>query len=82
MALPAPLLEVIATYIRMPLMWERRVGMLTKRSVINADATVQCALDLIDEILEEGGFVEACDHAQVVPPTHFASWVSSQKFVY
>ena len=74
MSLPAPLVELISKYIPMPNMWEHRVGMLTRRSVINADATVTCALDLVDEVLEEGGFVEACDFAKVTPPTHFAAW--------
>ena len=49
--------------------------MLTKRSVVNADAAVMCALDWIDEILEEGGFVKACDFTNVTPPSHFHSWV-------
>ena len=75
MTLPAPLVELITKFLPLPHLWDRRVGMLTRRSVVNADATVTCALDLIDEILEEGGFVEACDYSKVTPPTHFASWV-------
>ena len=74
MTLPADLVEMISKFIPMPLMWERRLVMLTRRSVNNPDATVACALDLIDEVLEEGGFVEACDFANVTPPTHFHSW--------
>lgn len=74
MGLPFPLVELIAKFMPMPPMWDRRLRMLTKRSVINADAAVTCALDLIDEVLEEGGFVEACDFAEVAPPTHFGSW--------
>ena len=74
MTLPADLVEMISKFIPLPLMWERRMGMLTRRSVINPDSTVSCALDLIDEVLEEGGFVEACDFAKVTPPTHFHSW--------
>jgi hypothetical protein len=31
-------------------------------------------MDLIDEVLEDGGFLEACHIANVTPPTHFDSW--------
>lgn len=76
MTLPQPLVELITKFLPLPRMWEKRVGMISKRSVINADAAVMCSLDLIDEILEEGGFLEACDYTNVTPPTHFPSWVS------
>ena len=75
MTLPAPLVEHIAKFIPLPMLWERRVGILTRRSVMNADATVCDTLDLIDEILEMGGFVDALDFVKVTPPTYFATWV-------
>ncbi|CAB9513307.1 ankyrin repeat, family A (RFXANK-like), 2 [Seminavis robusta] len=74
MALPESLVECITKFLPMPLLWERRVGMLTKQSVINADAAVRGALDIIDEILEEAGFVAALDFGNITPPTHFKSW--------
>lgn len=48
--------------------------MLTRRATIHPDAAVVGSLDLIDEVLQEGGFLEACDAAAIVPPTHFSSW--------
>ncbi len=33
--------------------------------------------DLIDEVLEVGGLLDALDAAGVEPPTNFASWVST-----
>lgn len=76
MTLPAPLLENIAAYLPLPYMWNKRIGMITKRCRIDVDSSVSCALDLIDEVLEEGGFVEACDEAKVTPPPNFSDWVS------
>jgi hypothetical protein len=31
-------------------------------------------LDLIDEILHEGGFIEACDLSGIPPPANFENW--------
>jgi len=74
MTLPSPLLENIASFLPLPFMWDERIGMITKRCRIDADSSVSCAFDLIDEVLEEGGFVEACDIAKVTPPSNFNSW--------
>ena len=74
MLLPAPLVQLIAAFMPLPHFWERSIGMLTRRATIDPDETVVTALDLMDEILEEGGFVEACDAASVPPPPHHATW--------
>lgn len=77
MALPDPLLQLVSEYMPLPQLWNRRIGLLNKRSSVDPTATVACTLDLIDEILHEGGFAGACDAAKVTPPTHYSSWVSS-----
>ena len=74
MTLPCPLIESIAQYLPLPHLWPKRMAMLTKQSLINPDVAVTSSLDLIDVILEEGGFPAACDQAQVTPPTNFASF--------
>jgi len=74
MMLPMPLLGVISSYLPAPRLWEKRLEMLTRRSHINTDCTISCALDLIDEVLEEGGFVEACDSSGIIPPANFETW--------
>ena len=76
MDLPAPLLELITEYLPMPNLWAKRLGLLTKSSVVDSKAAVISTLDLIDEILEEGGFLEACDAVRVQPPGDYTSWVA------
>jgi len=73
-------MESITRFLPLPHFWPKRMSMLTKRAVVNPDATVTSALDLVDEVLEEGGFLEACDEAQVTPPTHFGSWRAWKAF--
>jgi hypothetical protein len=112
MTLPAPLVELISSFIPLPLIWEKRLMLLTSRSHIDPDSAVFNALgkahfcltitlrfiiflnqpyvptnhssttiiddiDLIDEVLEVGGLLDALDAAGVEPPTNFTSWVSS-----
>ena len=75
MTLPAPMVELISTYMPLPSMWSTRLTLLTKRTTVDPDSAVASALDLIDEVLEEGGFVEACDTAKLlVPSSDFKSW--------
>lgn len=83
MALPAPeIVELVAKFLPYPNLWEVRIGMLTKRAVVDSNAAVSSCLDLIDEILEEGGFAEACDEAKVPVPTsgNFSSWKEWKAF--
>lgn len=74
MTLPAPLIELISSFIPLPLIWEKRLMLLTSRSHVDPDSAVFNALDLIDEILEVGGILEAFDAAGVDPPSDFDSW--------
>jgi ankyrin repeat protein len=74
MQLPAPLVSCIAEFLPLPPLWQKRMGMLTKRASVHADAAVTDALDMMDEILEVGGLVEACDAARIPPPPNFVSW--------
>jgi uncharacterized protein len=81
MALPSPLVEAIAQYAPIPSIWDKRIGLLTRQCLVNANAAVAGGLDLVDEVMEEGGFLVACDMAQVPPPPKFASWVSSNSYM-
>jgi len=74
MTLPAPLIELISSFIPLPLIWEKRLMLLTSRSHVDPDSAVYNALDLIDEVLEVGGIIEAFDAVGVTPPSSFASW--------
>lgn len=78
MTLPEPLVRTIAQFLSAPLIWESRIKILTKRSSVSPDDAVSECLDLIDEILEEGGFPEACDDAGVSLPAglEFDSWTA------
>jgi len=75
MMLPMPLVGVIASYMPPPQIWEKRIEMLTRKCYVDADSTISCVLDLIDEILEDGGFLEACDLSGIIAPSNFESWV-------
>jgi len=76
MTLPAPLIELISRFLPLPLIWEKRLMLLTSRSHVDPDSAVYNALDLIDEVLEVGGIIEAFDAAGVNPPSSFASWLA------
>jgi ankyrin repeat protein len=74
MTLPAPLVQLITSFMPLPPLWARTIGMLTKRATLHPEETVTSALDLVDEILEEGGLVEAMDEARLEAPPLFGSW--------
>jgi ankyrin repeat protein len=78
MTFPAPLLEHIASFMPLPRLWDRRTALIIKQCTVDPDAAIAASLELIDEALVEGGFVEACDEANVTPPTNFSSWVRVQ----
>lgn len=75
MTLPAPLVELVSSFLPLPHLWDRRRALIVKRCTVDPDAAIASSLEIIDEVLDEGGFVEACDEAQVTPPTNFSSWV-------
>ncbi|KAL7439100.1 hypothetical protein ACHAXM_006523 [Skeletonema potamos] len=74
MTMPAPVIELITAFIPLPLCWEKRLNLLTSRSMADPDTAVCNTLDLLDEVLEEGGILEAFDLAGVSPPVSFNSW--------
>ncbi|KAL7554995.1 hypothetical protein ACHAWF_018953 [Thalassiosira exigua] len=78
MTLPAPLIELISTYIPPPLILEKRLELLTSRSQVDPDSCILNAVDLIDEVLELGGILQAFDAAKLAPPSDFESWTSFQ----
>jgi hypothetical protein len=77
MTLPESMVRSICEFAPMPCLWETRVGMLTKRSLVNPNAALECGLDLMDEVLEEGGLLQVLDMACVPPPVGHAGWVRS-----
>lgn len=76
MTMPAPVIELITAFVPLPLGWEKRLNLLTSRSHADPDSAVYNALDLLDEVLEEGGVLEAFDLASMSPPTSFNSWAA------
>jgi ankyrin repeat protein len=74
MTLPEPLVQIIALFLPMPKLWEKRIDILRSSAYVNANEAIFHTLDLIDEMLEEGGFLKACDVAQVPAPGPFTSW--------
>jgi ankyrin repeat protein len=76
--LPAPLVQAICEFAPLPSCWDRRIGLLTKRCLVDANAALESGLDLMDEVLEEGGFLQALDQALVPPPLNFHSWVRTR----
>lgn len=77
MTLPAPLVELIATFLPLPHLWEWRSALIVRKCTVDPDAAIAASLEIIDEVLDEGGFVHACDEAHVTPPTNFSTWVRS-----
>ena len=53
MLLPLSLVGHIAGYMSLPMLFEKRLEMMTRRCLLNPDSTISCALDLIDDVLEE-----------------------------
>lgn len=69
MMLPMPLLKHIVLFLPFPTLWPERLKQLKELSIQqNPNEAVVFTLDLIDEIMEEGGFLLACDAAQIPAP--------------
>lgn len=80
MTMPAPAFELITSFVPLPLLYEKRLQLLGSRAQIDPDSAVSETMDLIDEVLEEGGLMQAFDQAQVAPPCSFTDWVSCHEF--
>jgi hypothetical protein len=78
MTLPAPCMQAIAQFAPLPDLWDTRIGLLTKRCVANATAALESGLDLMDEVSEEEGFLQACDQARISSPSPFQTWVCKE----
>ena len=65
-----------SSFIPLPLIWEKRLLLLTSRSHVHPDSAIFNTCDLIDEVLETGGILSAFDAAGVDPPSTFQSWKS------
>jgi hypothetical protein len=83
--LPKCILQRVLEFVPNPQLFQERLGLFTKRAVADANAATLGALDVIDELLEEGGFCQACDSCQIPPPSmpngvetrRLKNWVSS-----
>jgi hypothetical protein len=76
MTMPAPVMELITSFVPLPLIYERRLQLLANRAQVDPDSAVYNAMDLIDEVLELSGLLQAFDAASITPPDGFPSWVS------
>jgi ankyrin repeat protein len=74
MTLPPPLVHMISLFLTLPELWDKRIDILRSTALVNANEAIFNALDLLDEVLEESGFLTACDVAQVPAPIPHASW--------
>ena len=67
MLLPAPLVQKTALFLPLPILWEERIR--RPQSCLHLDDandTILLALDIIDDILEAGGYLlSACDAAEI-----------------
>ena len=76
MVLPLPLFKIVVKFLPLPDLWVKRLCLLTKRCAVDANVALESGFDLMDEILEEGGLLQAFDQAGVRPPKENISWVS------
>jgi hypothetical protein len=77
MLLPTPLVQAISQFIPIPLSFIERVDNVEHfilESEENSNCAISLTLDVIDELLEEGGFLSACDAAQIPAPTPHPTW--------
>jgi len=76
MLMPESIMLNVGQYLPLPHMWDRRVDLLARRARVHPDDAVAGTLDLIEEVLEAGGFTDACDLLGIPSPipTHFPSW--------
>ena len=54
MMLLIPLIRVLSSYLPTSRLWEKCLDMLSRRSHVDAESCMSCALNLIDKILYEG----------------------------
>lgn len=74
MTLPAPLIQSIALFLPLPRLWKMRLDQIQSFYRKNPNAAIVYTLDIIDEILEDGDFLSACDQANIPAPKYHQSW--------
>jgi hypothetical protein len=75
MLLPTSLVQTISQFLPNPMQYISRMDRL-EHYIVEADPTaaIVLTLDLIDEVLEEVGFLSACDTAHIPAPVPHKSW--------
>lgn len=77
MALPALVMELVASYLPLPNLYEKRLLLLNRQCHIDPKCAIRSAFLFIDEILGDrnGLFLHACDEVREPPPSsEFMSW--------
>jgi hypothetical protein len=75
MLLPAQLVRTITAFLPLPELWKRQLG--TMRCWIKKEHpnnSIVYLLDVLDEILEAGEFLSACDTARIPAPSPHPTW--------
>ena len=72
--LPSALVRMVVERLPPPMLVDQRLSMLAFRSAVHPSAAFSSCLDLMDELLEEGGLLEALDEGMVPAPDGFANW--------
>lgn len=75
MMLPANLVHSITLFIPLPMLYEERIDrmdLITRE--VEPNETIVYTLDIIDELLELGGFLMACDEAKIPAPIPHRTW--------
>jgi hypothetical protein len=75
MLLPAHLLQIVVTYIPLPPLWSSRLDSINRWiEEDDPNDSIAYLLDIIDEVLEAGGFLSACDAAGIPAPKPHPTW--------
>ena len=76
MTLPAPLIQAITLFLALPRLWNKRIIQIESSYLQkNPNVAIVYALDIIDEILEDGGFLSALEVAKIPPPNLHQTWL-------
>jgi len=82
MTLPAQIMEHIALFVPLSPLYSTRIRYLQDKmerrstEVYSGHDIIPSACDLMEEMLEEGGFLEICDNLEIPPPCGFESWTN------
>jgi hypothetical protein len=82
---PLPLLIQVAQYLPLPPLYSQIIVMLMNRCAVEPNSTIVTAFDILDEILEGAGILQACDECQIPTPklprtgTSIFTWTELQR---